>query len=121
MVQPDYATMVAVPMPDEIRDSLVASARGRLQRAVRGLRANADLLVETGDPTRVILEQASRLPAALLVLATSGSTGLARMVLGSVAEAVVRRAPCSTLVVREQRRKKVRPEGRTPPRRRRSR
>jgi nucleotide-binding universal stress UspA family protein len=36
----------------------------------------------------------------LVVLGTHGHTGLARVLLGSVAESVVRRAPCSVLVVR---------------------
>jgi len=44
---------------------------------------------------------ASELPAQLLVMGTHGRTGLNRLIaLGSVAEAVVRAAPCSVLVVR---------------------
>jgi nucleotide-binding universal stress UspA family protein len=36
----------------------------------------------------------------LIVMASHGRTGLARMVMGSVAEAVMRRAPCPVLVVK---------------------
>jgi len=100
MMQPDFGAMVAVPLTAELRESLLASARDRLRRALRRYRAHGDVLVATGDPAAVILEQAAGLHARLLVIGTAGATGLRRMVLGSVAEAVVRQAPCSTLVVR---------------------
>jgi universal stress protein A len=48
----------------------------------------------------VILSAASELPAQLLVVGTHGRTGLSRIALGSVAEAVVRAAPRSVLTVR---------------------
>lgn len=100
MVQPDFGVAAAVPLTEELRESLLASARNRLGKALRRYRATGAALVETGDPAAVILEVASRLPARLLVIGTAGATGLTRMILGSVAETVVHRAPCSTLVVR---------------------
>jgi nucleotide-binding universal stress UspA family protein len=101
MAQPDFGAAVAIPLTDELRESLLASARDRLSKALRRFRGKGELLVEAGDPTSVIVEQAARLGASLLVLGTAGTTGLKRMVLGSVAEAVLRRASCSTLVVRK--------------------
>lgn len=53
-----------------------------------------------GSPKRSIVATAESLKVDLVVVATHGRTGLARMALGSVAEAVVRSAPCSVLVVR---------------------
>jgi hypothetical protein len=50
----------------------------------------------------VIIETASDLLANLVVVGTHGRRGLSRMVLGSVAEAVVRNAGCPVLVVRPQ-------------------
>jgi nucleotide-binding universal stress UspA family protein len=47
-----------------------------------------------------IIEYAEEKDADLIVMATSGRTGPKRFFLGSVAENVVRRAPCSVLVVR---------------------
>ena len=47
-----------------------------------------------------IIEHAEEKDADLIVMATSGRTGPKRFFLGSVAENVVRRAPCSVLVVR---------------------
>lgn len=47
-----------------------------------------------------IAEQAESLPADLIVMGTRGNTGLKHVVLGSVAERVVRTAPCPVLTVK---------------------
>ena len=47
-----------------------------------------------------IIQYAEEKDADLIIMATSGRTGPKRFFLGSVAENVVRRAPCSVLVVR---------------------
>ena len=54
----------------------------------------------TGEPWRTVVQIASDLGADLVVVGTSGRTGLARFALGSVAERVVRHASCPVLVVR---------------------
>lgn len=54
-----------------------------------------------GDPASVIVERAEALGADLIVVGSRGRRGLARLVLGSVAEHVVRHARCSVLVARE--------------------
>jgi nucleotide-binding universal stress UspA family protein len=48
-----------------------------------------------------ILELAEKLPAELLVVATRGHSGVARILLGSVATGVIQSAPCSVLAVRQ--------------------
>jgi universal stress protein A len=60
--------------------------------------------VRSGSPAAEILELSRQLPADLIVISTHGNTGLTHMFLGSVAEQVIRRAPCPVLVVREQER-----------------
>jgi len=50
-----------------------------------------------GDPVREILAEAAS--ADLIVMGTHGRSGVERLVLGSVAEAVVRKAPCSVLTI----------------------
>jgi universal stress protein A len=60
-----------------------------------------DLLVHTGSPAHEIVQAARRLPADLIVISTHGRTGLKHVLLGSVAEQVVRTAPCPVFVVRE--------------------
>jgi nucleotide-binding universal stress UspA family protein len=52
-----------------------------------------------GEPAEEILRCASRLPADLIVVGTHGRTGVSRLLLGSVAERVVRGARCPVLVV----------------------
>ena len=56
--------------------------------------------ITMGDPAAEIVRIAAEEGAALIVLGTHGRTGMARLVMGSVAEAVVRRAPCPVLVYR---------------------
>ncbi len=58
------------------------------------------MLVESGDPKDVINHKAEDLSAELIVMGTHGRRGLSRALIGSVAESVVRTAPCSVLVVR---------------------
>jgi nucleotide-binding universal stress UspA family protein len=56
--------------------------------------------VRVGNPAHEIVALAQRLAADLVVIGTHGRTGLGRMLLGSVAEAIVKRAPCPVLVSR---------------------
>jgi nucleotide-binding universal stress UspA family protein len=56
--------------------------------------------VETGPPARTIVEYADRCDADYVVTGSHGRSGASRVLLGSVAESVVRRAPCPVLVVR---------------------
>jgi universal stress protein A len=48
------------------------------------------------------VETARSLPADLIVISTHGRTGLKHILMGSVAEHVVQRAPCPVFVVRER-------------------
>lgn len=56
--------------------------------------------VRTGRPAREIAELSAQLGADLIVVGTHGRTGVSRALLGSVAEEVVRHAPCDVLTVR---------------------
>jgi nucleotide-binding universal stress UspA family protein len=62
--------------------------------------AEGERIVVDGPPAASIVHTATELRADLVVLGTVGRTGLPRLLLGSVAEAVVRDAPCSVLVAR---------------------
>ncbi len=57
-------------------------------------------LLETGDPARRILEEVQADPVDLIVLTSHGRSGVARLVLGSVAEHISREASCPVLIVR---------------------
>lgn len=53
-----------------------------------------------GDPAGEIVRIATEEGVEMIVMGTHGRTGVSRMLMGSVAEAVVRRAPCPVLVYR---------------------
>ncbi len=56
--------------------------------------------LEQGDPTIGILQVAQETGCDLIVIGTHGRTGLGRLLLGSVAEQVLRKAPCPVLTVK---------------------
>jgi nucleotide-binding universal stress UspA family protein len=56
----------------------------------------------SGDPGRVIVEMANDLLIDVVVVGTHGRKGVQRMVMGSVAESVVRNCGCPVLVVRQK-------------------
>ncbi len=76
------------------RRALVARARDKL-----GLELS-EVFVERGSAYAEIVRRAEAWGAKYIVLGSHGRTGLARAVLGSVAERVVRHAHCSVLVAR---------------------
>lgn len=57
-------------------------------------------LLFIGDPAAEILRVAQTIKPDLIVMGTHGRTGLGRLLMGSVAEQVVRRAPCPVVTVR---------------------
>ena len=66
-----------------------------------GTQVPSAVLVRAGQPADEIVQAASDTGADLIIISTHGHTGLKHVLLGSVAEHVVRRAPCPVLVVRE--------------------
>ena len=54
-----------------------------------------------GEPGEAILRTATERHCDLIVMGTHGRTGLDRIIKGSVAEHVLRRAPCPVLTVKE--------------------
>jgi nucleotide-binding universal stress UspA family protein len=55
----------------------------------------------TGDPSTAVAKLADSEGVDLIVMGTHGRTGFSRLLMGSVAEAVVRRAPCPVLTYKE--------------------
>jgi nucleotide-binding universal stress UspA family protein len=56
--------------------------------------------IEEGDPVSAILRKAEGTDCDLIVMGTHGRTGVGRLLMGSVAEQVLRRAPCPVLTVK---------------------
>jgi len=87
----------ALPLDPEV---LAYEAKERLNRLeVPGANVRAKRLFAEGDPATEILRVAREIHADLIVLGTHGRTGLARLLMGSVAEQVVRKATCPVLTV----------------------
>jgi nucleotide-binding universal stress UspA family protein len=74
-------------------DGLVASFAGS------GRQSSAEVI--EGEPADVLLRSAEEQKADLIVVGASGANAVQRFLLGSVAEKVLRYAPCSVLVVKE--------------------
>ena len=58
--------------------------------------------IPSAHPSIEICKLAKDTKASLIILGSHGRTGMLRRLLGSVAEATVRHAPCSVFIVREQ-------------------
>jgi len=54
-----------------------------------------------GDPASAIIQAAESENADMIVMGTHGRTGLTRLLMGSVAEAVIRKAKCPVLTVKQ--------------------
>ena len=104
---------------------LERAAREQLSRVAATLqkkRLPVRTLLRVGTAYHTIVETAKRLKADLIIMSTHGRTGLSHVLMGSVAERVVRSATCPVLTVRGRklgRRRSRRSTGRAPQRTRR--
>jgi nucleotide-binding universal stress UspA family protein len=85
-----------------VRDAVLSSARTQADKLVAanqsiGHPLNVELL--QGPPATVVTHTAERHGYDLIVVGTHGHRGFRRLLLGSVADSVLRHAPCSVLVV----------------------
>lgn len=88
-------TPYRVKMETESRRELEA----RLQR-VRQAGVAGDMIRVHGVPFQEIIAVAKTIGANLIIMGSHGRTGLRRVLMGSVAEKVVRLAPCAVLATR---------------------
>lgn len=87
-----------------VAERLTQLAEAMLETMVAEARAQdvfATKMVSQGTPYHELTEIAARVRADLIVMGTHGRQGLRRMLAGSVAERVVRLAPCPVVTVRE--------------------
>jgi nucleotide-binding universal stress UspA family protein len=87
-------TLVQTPSREDVLDRIrtVAAEAGAAADEVAAA-------AEAGDPVAVIVDQVLARHADLLVLGTHGRSGFDRMLLGSVTEKLLRKAPCPVLTV----------------------
>lgn len=103
------------PLPSVLRDEArreLADLTERLRAEIPG-ELSVHITVRSGPPAETVLAVAEEVEAGLLVVGTEGLSGPGRLVLGSVAEELVRTAPCPVLVARDG---VVAPAGRAPDR-----
>ena len=92
------------PSTDGIRTALLDQAHTRLERVMNLVdrsRHHAHAEAVLGLPAQSIIDYATATGTGLIVMGTHGRTGLAHLLMGSVAEQVVRTAPCPVLTVRQ--------------------
>lgn len=93
-VEPPYMYLVD---EQSRRDQLEAAV---LERFAAPRYSGVHIEVRYGDPGHEIADYARESGAGLIVMPSHGRTGLAHLLVGSVAERVVRYAPCPVLVLR---------------------
>lgn len=100
VMAPPMVIYAGGPVPAETWPSI-----DEVQEKLRELQGQAHRVrVETqimeGDPVDMILRAAEEIVCDVIVMCTHGRTGLGRLLMGSVAEAVIRNAPCPVLSVK---------------------
>ncbi len=88
--------------PETLVETLYVEANKRLSTLVDEAHATElvqERLVVTGEPAAEIMHWAAAKQAQLIIIGTHGRRGVTRFLMGSVAERVLREAPCAVLVV----------------------
>ncbi len=94
--------LAAVPAPPPVED-LAAAAKRQMGNFLEDKIPSGVPLVEQilhGRPFAEVVRYAADLHMDLIVMGTHGRTGISHMLMGSVAEKVVRQSPCPVLTVR---------------------
>jgi nucleotide-binding universal stress UspA family protein len=95
----DFAVVGYGP-PGVLTDEEVKQARERAVACLAAANAiDVDVRIESGHPASQILECAASLPADLIVIGTHGTGGFEHLLLGSITEKVLRKAPCPVMTV----------------------
>ncbi len=97
---PDFG-LASLPLPEyeaQVRDEVERRLEMVVAKHAQGIRVRR--LIGRGDPATEVDRIAAEEKADLIVLATHGWTGWRHLVFGSVAEKVLREAPCPVLSVR---------------------
>ena len=88
--------------PEALVETLYTEANKRLATLLEEAQATDlvhERLIVTGEPAAAIMSWAVAKQAQLIIIGTHGRHGVTRFLTGSVAECVLREAPCAVLVV----------------------
>jgi nucleotide-binding universal stress UspA family protein len=98
---------LGLALTSTVIDSLVKENQNALDKLADARRSTgriAGTLLRTGDARDVINHTVEEVGADLIIMGTHGRRGVGRALLGSVAESVVRTAPCPVLTIRGKKR-----------------
>jgi len=99
----EFQQLEGAYLPPDFWTNVKTEAQQVLERHAERLRAQGvavETVVREGYPATVIQEEAEEQHADLIVIGTRGLSGLKHLLLGSVAERVVQKAPCPVLTVK---------------------
>ena len=102
---PDPDFIVYEPGPQTVRDSVARKIRKEqhqlqeLESEMKGKGLDVHALLVQGATTGKILQEAKRLQAEMIVIGSHGHGALQKLLVGSVAEGILRKAPCPVLIV----------------------
>jgi nucleotide-binding universal stress UspA family protein len=93
--------------PEVLTDAVFTTLKDEGEKATEQIRQlasglNVETFVLSGRPAQTITEFATQYRVDLIVVGSQGKTGLQRLLLGSVAENVIRMADCMVLVVKSR-------------------
>jgi len=99
----EFQQMEGAYLPPDFWTSVKEDAKQQLARFGDRLRERGLTVTEIareGYPATVIEEEVERQAADMVVIGSRGRTGLKHLLLGSIAERVVQKAPCPVLTVK---------------------
>jgi nucleotide-binding universal stress UspA family protein len=108
MVAPDMGPVMDVGALTRIGEEQRMAAQKELDKIVHRLRdggLKARSMLKVGSPFLELIRAAQAEGTDLIVMGTHGRTGIAHVLMGSVAERVVQKAPCPVLTIRHPDRK----------------
>ena len=99
------ATTVPLPLRSQYYNDLEREAVQSIERLLRRKKVKTKdyrlVILQGGDPARLITQQAAKSRSSMIVMGSQGRTGLQRLILGSVAEKTIRYAQCPILIVKK--------------------
>ena len=99
----EFQQLEGAYLPPDFWYSVKEEAEKTLAGYVDALRERGiavEAVVREGYPATVIVDEAREINADLIIIGTQGLSGLKHLLLGSVAERVVQRAPCPVLTIK---------------------
>jgi len=103
----EFQQLEGAYLPPDFWANVKAEAQqslARFEAEVQGRSLEVESVVREGYAATAIVDEAIEVSADLIVIGTHGLSGLKHMLLGSIAERVVQKAPCPVLTVKACRR-----------------